>query len=182
MRAEYAHQLIECAKRLYQKEVKQNMSSLHSSALLEGINSAALEYSEPSRLPNNIFSRAACIGYLGAKTVPGNNMAEHKALARTIFLFLLKEGANLSPGTDKHKFFRDICDTTMNRGLQALHFFIKIEKVIACHWVCAKGNYWNDFKDKLCHCPPVNIGEVRGVHRDAARQPKEADSDKTKPS
>jgi hypothetical protein len=194
----YAHQLLEDATQHYREELssrklrgeainQEDIHSRHSSLLKEGIDFAVLEYSKQNRFQNNIFSRAASIGYYWAggysrarEETPTNDVFGHTALAVTILQFLRTEGAELLSNT--HQFLEAVKTTTT--GLRPLQVFMKLQEVIAHHWVCANGNDCEGVPVKLCHCTPVirkqNILEIRGPRKGVAGQLKEAEGDKTK--
>lgn len=171
-RNDYVSQLLKDATQLYLEELaimkrrgeKINQESIHprhSSMLEEGIEFAILKYSkQETRLPNNVFGRAALIGTSWAnghsrscEESSTNNFFGHIALATTIRHFLRREGAELL--SDTHQFSEAIKNTI--KSSRPGQVFRKLQEIIAHHWVCADGNHGKKLKDKLCHCLPSEV-------------------------
>ena len=185
-RADYARSTTKRCQRILPRRSKTRYAPQTLFRITEWNRIFGTIYSKETKWPNNIFSRAAYIGYFWAGIAirdgiyeNKNEMFGHKALARTLFLFLQKEGAELSPDSDRYMFFNDVGAITKENNLQLPQTFKRLQKVIAQHWMCEKNNHRKDFEDKLCHCPPASVRQkiidISGSGKSDVGQPKEAE-------
>jgi hypothetical protein len=157
-RREYADSLYQEAQALYESEVGMQMPSELCYWIEHGIRWAVCEYhienGDPSKsdLYNDIFKRAAIIGFFWALDAPKGLLGSH-SLAICISNFLKKEGSSpaLQVSADMvHKTMVLTIKNYVDYGPPRL--FEELHRTCAHNWVCDTANHNTNFGTKLCHC------------------------------
>jgi hypothetical protein len=158
-RSDYASTLYLDTLEFYRAEIGDEMPSLLRSLVRESIEWATCMYftqpnqSNRSALYNDVFRRAAIIGYFWALDAPTGALFGPHSLSMCVSQFLKKEGASPARPTDEPGARQAIVSTINTyRGAGPTRLFIELRKTCAHHWVCDSDNHSTNFGTKLCHC------------------------------
>lgn len=150
-RRAFANVLYQDTLSKYIGEVGQSMTTNHSSWLRQGLNWVVCDYSRRNN-DNDVFRRAASIGYFWDQGVPNRNLYGVVSLATCIYRFLRQEGAIAAPKSsdaNARLAIRKTIDKYLSSGSNRL--ISELRNVCAHHCVCSDINHIGRAKNKLCH-------------------------------
>lgn len=158
-RRAYADLLYQEARALYEEEVGMQMPSDLRYWIQYGIRWATCDYhmengdSAQPDLYNDIFKRAAIIGFFWALYAPKGNLFGSHSLSICIFHFLKKEGSSPALQVSTEMVHSSMVSTINNYKVYgAPQLFEELRKTCAHNWVCDSNNHSTNFSGKLCHC------------------------------